>query len=147
MKLFEKWEKREKIVKEEEEYSELWDLVVKNRKDEKMKEQVKKKKAKKWERMVKILADWEESDQVYWLKAVGEGRKEVRKIAAEYLEGGTLETVPLSLERVEGHNLTLESSFAITKDADTKKHHRSVMTLEGAVMQKMNTKLPSIELH
>jgi hypothetical protein len=152
-KMMVKWEGLEKMERKMEDFSQVWDLVKKNavesvdEKDkEKVREKMERKQRKKCEKLERVFETWEEGDMVVWRSGMKSARREVQKIAAEYLEGGKFEVVSEEMGDFPGHNLFLESSFSVLARWDTHANHMSLGTLQGKLQEGLNPSLWALDL-
>jgi hypothetical protein len=152
-KMMVKWEGLEKMERKMEDFSQVWDLVKKNavesvdEKDkEKVREKMERKQRKKCEKLESVFETWEEGDMVVWRSGMKSARREVQKIAAEYLEGGKFEVVSEEMGDFPGHNLFLESSFSVLARWDTHANHMSLGTLQGKLQEGLNPSLWALDL-
>ena len=109
----------------------LWEFIQQQEVDEKNRAKMVKKLESKTKQIEAVLNDWTDNDTIIWRKAMIAAKKELLVIAKEYLPNGSLTTIPPHLQNMPGHNLHLESHFALWKYLDTHANHYAVASIEG----------------
>jgi len=86
------------------------------------------------EQLQPILHDWCDTDNPRWKNAIEATLRELQKIGEEYLNRRTFGL----LSDFVAHNLDVERTFAILKNIDTRKDHRSITNLEATLLYREN---------